>query len=199
MSLKKSLLCIAMLWPVLVGAAAPDGNTRYITDEVSASLRDKPRNDGQLLGVLKSGAQVTLLESLGPDSFARVRTDDGREGWVTARFLANGPAAKDRLAPLQQELAQERDRVKQLERDLAEASGRLAKAAPALELSRENEKLRATIAENEQAGVDLQQRYSREEARRKTLLVGGGLVGGGVLLGLLLPLLGRLRQRRRIY
>lgn len=193
---KLSLTIVSLLWAAAAGAAPPEGRAQYITDEVAATLREQPKGDATIKGQLRSGTRITVLETLGPDSFTHVRTDEGKEGWIPSRFVSAEPAAKDRLAPLQQDLAQARERIKTLERDLAAARDSLAKAAPALELAQDNEKLRATIAEKEQAGVDLQRRYGEEDARRKTLLMGAGLVGAGVALGLLLPLLGR-RQKRR--
>ena len=193
---RPSLMLISLLWAVAASAAPQEGRTQYITDEVVATLREQPKNDATIRGQLKSGTRITVLESLGPDSFTHVRTEDGKEGWIPSRFVSANPAAKDRLAPVQQDLAQARDHVKTLERDLATTRDSLAKAAPALELAKDNETLRAAVAEKEQAGIELQRRYGEEEARRKTLLMGAGLVAAGVVLGLLLPLLGR-RQRRR--
>lgn len=192
---KLSLVMVPLFWAAAV-CAAPEGRAQYITDEVVATLREQPKNDAAIKAQLKSGVRITVLESLGPDSFSHVRTEDGREGWIPSRFVSAAPAAKDRLAPTQQELNQAHERIKALERDLATARDGLAKAAPALELAQDNEKLRAAVAEKEQAAIELQKHYGEEEARRKTLLIGAALVVVGVVLGLLLPLLGR-RQKRR--
>jgi SH3 domain protein len=192
---KKLLLLSLTLWTALAWAA-PEGKLQYITDEVTATMRDAPRMEAGVKGNLRSGTHVYVLESLGPDSFARVRTEDGKEGWIPARYVSDVPAAKERLQPLQNELKQARERIAALERDLAQGREAIAKAAPALQLVDDNEKLKAQLMEQEKATLELQRRYSEEESRRKTLITGAALAGGGVIAGLLLPLAAR-EQRRR--
>lgn len=189
------LLVSTLLLPLLSHAQA--GRPHYISDDISVTLRDQPRNDAPPTATLKSGARVTVLQSLGPESFAKVRTVDGREGWMTARFLSSLPAAKERYQQAQQSLDSAQQRVQDLERQLATAQQQLGLAKPAFELSRENDTLKASIAELQQTNDAIRGRYDAERARRKTLVTGAVLVGGGVLLGLLLPWLGSGRKKRR--
>jgi SH3 domain protein len=183
------------LCSTLAQAAPVEGKTQYIADDVAVTMREAPRSDSTIRAQLRSGMKITVLQSLGPESFAQVRLDDGREGWIPARMIQSEPAAKDRLAPVQAELRQSRERVATLERELATAREAVAKAAPALQLAEDNEKLQALMAEKERAVEELKRQYSEEESRRKTLMVGAGLVGGGVVLGLVLPWFGRSRRR----
>ena len=176
-------------------ALAAEGKPQYITDEVSATMRDAPRNDGVIKANLKSGTRITVLETLGPDSFAHVKTENGADGWIPTRFISNEPAAKERLNAVQAEFNQAKAHMRELEGELAQAKETVAKAAPALQLAEENDKLKAQIAQKEQEGTDLQQRFSEEQAKRSTLITGAALVGGGVILGLVLPWLGRRKRR----
>lgn len=192
--MKRNWVLIALLCSSASFAA--ESKPQYITDEVSATLREAPRNDAQIKSNLKSGTRITVLETLGPDSFAHVRTDDGKDGWIPTRFISNEPAAKDRLNALQGEINQSKARVRDLEAELAQAKETVAKAAPALQLAEENAKLKAQIAQKEQEGADLEHQFSDQQAWRRNIVTGAALVGGGVILGLVLPWLGR-RQRRR--
>jgi len=194
---KKLLLLLLTLGSMTARAAPPpDSKLQYVTDEVTATMRDAPRMEAAAKANLKSGTHIYVLETLGADSFAHVRTEDGKDGWIPARYISSEPAAKEKVAPLQAELKQARDRIATLERDLAQARETVAKAAPALQLAEDNDKLKAQLAEKDQAGVDLQKRYSEEEAQRKTLITGAALVVGGVIVGLLLQWLGRSQKRR---
>lgn len=188
------LLGFSFAMPVV---QAQSGSTQYISDEISVSIREAPRNDAGMIGIIKSGARVTVLESLGPESFARIRTADGRTGWITARFLTNEPAASTRLGEVRSELDGTKQQIRTLENDLASARAQLEKVRPAFELSRENEQLKAQAAEQTRANEELQDRYDAARQQRKTLLTGAGLIGGGVIIGLLLPSL--LSGRRRRY
>lgn len=168
---------------------------RYVSDEVSVPLRAAPDNDADLLGVLKSGDKVSVLRSLGPQSYTQVQTSRGTEGWLPSRYLSEEQPAKAQLRGVQAQRDDARTRVRRLEQDLKTARARLAEAAPAFELADENTRLQARIAELEAERVELARTYNEERARRQTLITGGALIGGGVLLGLVLPLLGRRRKR----
>jgi SH3 domain protein len=184
-----------LLWAPLALAQAEEGRQQYISDDITVTIRQKPSNDALSLGAVKSGARVTVLESLGSDSFAHIRTGDGRDGWITARFLSPQPAAKDQVLQMKQQLDQAHSQTQSLQRELDSAQQQLAKAKPALQMASENDKLRADISQREQQVGELEHQFDSERARRDTLATGAGLVGGGVLLGLMLPWLGTRKRR----
>jgi len=126
-----------------------------------------------------------------------VRTANGTEGWITARFLSDEPAAKDQLDSTKQALKTAEGRIKELEEALGEARNRLDKARPALELAQDNDRLKGEITELQRASQEVEARFNEQKARRKTMLTSAGLIGAGVLGGLILPWLGRTGRRRR--
>ncbi|MEW6167742.1 MAG: TIGR04211 family SH3 domain-containing protein [Pseudomonadota bacterium] len=186
------LALLALYTPVLLAQ-----KQQYIDDEISVTLRDAPSNDAAFLGAVKSGDRVTVLESLGPQSFARIRTADGKEGWITARFLTDEPAAIDALNSVRRELDQAKSRIRSLEADLEKAQAELQQARPALDLAQENDQLRMQISELQRGAQEVERRFNEQKAWRRTMLTGGALVGAGVFLGLLLPWIGRTSRRRR--
>lgn len=194
--MNRSLLSLALLIAAPL-VHAQSGTTQFVSDDIAVVLREAPRNDAGSLGSLRSGQKVTVLESLGPDSFARVRTADGREGWMTARYLSAQPAAKDRVTQMKADLDAAQSQIKSLQDQLKAAQAQLDQARPAFELAQDNTRLKAELAAREQAGAALQQQFDQERARRATMLTGAGLLSGGVVLGLLLPWLLRSRRRRR--
>jgi len=185
-----------MLLPA-IAFAQDGGKQQYISDDISITVREGPRNDAASVGVVNSGDKVTVLETLGEASFARIRTSDGRSGWITSRYLSPLPAAKDRVQGLQTELTQSRNQVKSLQAELDAAQGRLQDARPAMEVAADNERLKTELATAQQQNQDAQTRTNEERARRRTLVTGAALVGGGILLGLILPLMGRGGGRRK--
>lgn len=192
MKLKVIILAAALIPP-----AYAQGKQQYIDDEITVTIRDAPRNDASFLGALTSGDRVTVLESLGDASFAKVRTSTGKEGWITARYLTDRPAAREALNTVQRDLKTAQTRISELEGELNSAQGDLAQARPALELARENDQLRAQITALEQQAQEAEQRYDVQKASRRTMVTGGSLVGAGIFLGLVLPWLGGARKRRR--
>jgi hypothetical protein len=57
------------------------------TDGQGVVLRDSPREDDRTPRGFMDGTWVTILEQHGPD-WARVRGDNGQEGWVPSRYLS---------------------------------------------------------------------------------------------------------------
>ncbi|NKF21134.1 TIGR04211 family SH3 domain-containing protein [Solimonas marina] len=187
------LFCLAFFTSVVYAQSG----AQYITDDMSVSLRDKPSNDGQLLGILHSGDKVSVLQSLGEQSYAQIKTSDGTEGWVPTRYLSSQPAAHDRAQQLKSELDDANSKIKTLQDQLDTAKAELQKARPALELSQENEQLKSQIKAKEQSLDAAQARYDQERARRATLITGAAVLGVGLLIGLILPALLQGRRRRR--
>ncbi|MEC9364675.1 MAG: TIGR04211 family SH3 domain-containing protein [Sinimarinibacterium flocculans] len=195
--MKSSLPPTLLLLSVLLAPVHAQERTQYVSDVISLTLRDGPANDATYLGTIKSGDRVTLLESLGEQSFARIRTEDGREAWVTARYLSDEPAARDLLDDVRRELADARSRIRELEAQLADAQSSLAQARPALELAGENDQLREQIDALQRSAQEAEQRFNEHKARRRTMLTGAALVGAGTLFGLILPWMLRSSRRRR--
>lgn len=194
MKFKVLILAVALIPP---GYALAQGKQQYIDDEITVTIRDAPRNDATYLGTVKSGDRVSVLESLGDASFARVKTSTGKEGWITARYLTDRPAAREALNEVQRDLKTAQARIAELESSLDTAQGNLAQARPALELAQENDQLRAQISELQRAAQEAEVRFNEQKASRKTLATGGVLVGAGIFFGLLLPWIGGARKRRR--
>lgn len=204
------LIPLALL---LLPAWAIAQKQQYINDEITVSLRDGPRNDATFLGLLKSGDAVTVLENLGEQSFARVRTADGREGWVTARFLSDEPAAASLLADARAGLDKAQARIGSLERELEQARAQPKSAAPAqtpppaarqpvtllqpdAELTRQNAMLRAQLEELQRRAQSAPPSGSAQEQNpRELMFTGATLLGIGVVLGMLLQWLAARRRR----
>ena len=67
-------------------ASASDTATVAGTDGTGVVLRASPRDDDWTPRGFMDGAQVTVLERLNAD-WARVRGDNGQEGWVPTRYI----------------------------------------------------------------------------------------------------------------
>lgn len=89
MTLKKlASLCLL----VLVAQATWAQETRYISDELYVPLRSGAGNQYRIVrNALPSGTPLTLLEEDG--EWARVRTQNGTEGWMPNQYLQAEPIA----------------------------------------------------------------------------------------------------------
>jgi hypothetical protein len=70
---------------LLLVALAAQGQTLYVTDKLQAVVYAQPSLEGNQVRILESGDAVELVSREG-DS-ARIRLDDGSEGWIASSYL----------------------------------------------------------------------------------------------------------------
>ena len=114
-----------LLIVLMLTAVAASAQTRYVSDELTITLRTGPSTQNQILRNLTSGAAVEVLQELPDEGYTRVRTTDGTEGWVISRYLQTERIAAQRLTVAERDLAQARERIGTLEAQVAELSGSL--------------------------------------------------------------------------
>jgi SH3 domain protein len=166
--------------------AQGSGATRYISDETAITLREDKGMNSPVAALLKSGTKVELIEEDASSGYSRVRVAPGREGWVLARYLSNEPAARERLAAVQSELAEQKAAVRKLESDNARLRETAAAARSGASASASGEQ----TPENEPAA-------SAAKSETAAMVTGAGLFVAGLLAGMLIPLVLRPKQRRR--
>lgn len=74
---------IAVNFYVLPAAA----ETMYVVDELVITLRQGMSNKHKILKTLKTGTALEVLEEV--DSYLRVRTEDGTEGYVLRQYISS--------------------------------------------------------------------------------------------------------------
>lgn len=151
------LLGALLLALALGGPAAAQEDIAYVTDQLRLGLYAGSGDSGERLRLLASGDALTVLERRG--NYARVRTEDGLEGWVKRAFLVSEKPAALQLRDLQAEAETLRRRIQRLEEELRavrdpDIRQRLERTAAELEQARgelsrlqaENAELRAQTA-----------------------------------------------------
>lgn len=214
--------CIAIVLMVFFFPAYLQAKTMYVTDRVEINLRSGTGMEFRILGRVKTGDRVEVLET--DRNWSKVRTGDGTVGWINTSFLVDQirPAlgedskvleelkeAKETLSALSKEkeaLLQEKTR---LSKEAAEAKAlvqslqqeKMRGITPELmdlreknqELEREAALLRKKLAERGDGGKN---RWVNQE--NLLWFLSGGLV---LLVGLILGFFwGRGRKKtRRFY
>jgi SH3 domain protein len=212
-------LLTLMLLVCIAGTALAE--TRYVSDRLEITLRTGTSTQHSIVRMLPSGMRLEVLESDPGSGYSRVRTPDGTEGWVLARYLMEQPAARDRLAAATERaatldlrvtdlaaqveaLGAERDALQAqrdgLESELNEVRSELERirrvSASAVELDNANRELRTRVAAAEQAGTLLRAEIAelKRNTQRDWFVAGAGVLLLGLVLGIVLP---RIRWRRR--
>ncbi|WP_152765714.1 TIGR04211 family SH3 domain-containing protein [Alkalilimnicola sp. S0819] len=206
--LKKGLILCSLL-------LAPAALAEYVSDQLEITLRSGPTNQHRITQMLESGTRLQVMERQA--GWARVRTAQGREGWVLERYLMSQPSARDRLQraqarldellqddqSLRSRLLAQQERTAELEAQVSTLQGensalsdRLETASRGLTLADENQELQKRIVDlqREIQGLVNETERLTDRSRQDWFLVGAGVLFGGMILGLILP---RLRWKKR--
>lgn len=170
----RALLGVFLLIGPLMAAAQEEVTVRYVSDEISVTLRKGEGMAAEVDSLLKAGTRVELLEN-GSEGYARVKVSPGREGWVLAKYLTPELPAREQLESMSAKFAESQAAVAQLEAQLSELKEQNARGPNA------QNAVQAPLAEQAQeTWVDWMTR--------------GGLVMVGILLGMIFA---QIRQGRR--
>jgi SH3 domain protein len=195
--------------------------TKYVSDQFKITMRSGMATDHKIIRMLPSGHRLEVLDEDKDKGYTKVRSEDGKVGYVLTRYLMSEPSARqqlsdaqNRLEELQQapdQLAAELDRLQtshaklteehkvvsteksNLEQELADF--RKAYAEP-VKVARERDQLRQQLAGLIRQNEELKQekRELENSSDRMWFMLGGGAIIIGIILGLILP---HLRTTRR--
>jgi SH3 domain protein len=211
------LLGMAVFWFGVVAEA----QTRYVSDELVITFRTGPGNQYNIVRNLTSGARVEVLEESDDGVYARVRLQDGAEGWVLTQYLQAEPTAALRLAAATRELddasqdsATFEGRAQELEAELTQTQDALDEAtsraerldaelrdirsasSEALATRDRNRSLSLEVADLTASLRDSQAEVSelRSRNRQSWFIVGAAVLLGGIVIGLVAPSFRRSRR-----
>lgn len=211
-----SFRLLVVLVLVFSSIATAQARTVWVDDKIYLPVRSGAGNQFRIIeNAVPSGTAMELLE---PDQngHSKVRTANGNVGWVASQYLSTTPIAATQLSQMRQELetaqaevrqmqnllasvSGERDNLQNSESSLADRSSELMTeltrikdiAANSINLERRNREL---LAENQKIRNELEvltAENERMEAGKESdfMLLGAGLVLGGVMLALFIPML----------
>jgi SH3 domain protein len=207
---------------LLAAAGMAQAEIRYVTDQLETTLRTGESVTHRITRMLTSGTPVEVVSSNPGTGYSKVRTQDGKEGFILTRQLMTEPVARERLAEIEERMKELQQAPDQLSAKLAtlqgehtalkNAYGQLESvkrdleaeliavkraAADPLAIAEERNALRKQVADfaREVEELRAQNREIANQRDQRWFMIGGGVALGGLLLGLILPHL-RLRRQR---
>jgi SH3-like domain-containing protein len=78
---------------VVIPKGSEGEKTVYVTDNLNLPLRTGPSSQRKVIALVKSGDEIRVLKS--SNAWAKVRTANGKEGWVISRYLTEFPTNKN--------------------------------------------------------------------------------------------------------
>ena len=200
-ALRGGLIAALVALAAPVHAEEPASDARWVSDSLSTYVRSGPTDGHRIVGTLKSGQQLTLLGTQG--NYSQVRGQNGDVVWILSNDLQAVPGQNERLPQLDAQVVELtgqlktiddswKSRVQGMQETLDSRKSLIdelqtARSALDIELSRANSELRELQA---QLGEENQQVLMRYMA------YGGGIAGAGLLAGLILPTMLRVRRKR---
>lgn len=196
----------------------------YVTDELSINLRAGTSTEHKILQMLPSGEPLEIVSDNAGNGYIKVRSQEGREGYVLKRLVSEQPSARERLIKAEKELELLRTDPDQLAGELEKLRSEHTSLRSELavvsrqrnELEQRLENVRQTLAEPEKIANERDQlrqqvaRYIRENEELKQdklelensssqtwFILGGAAILLGIALGLLLPNLYRPPRRKQ--
>lgn len=190
--LKRALLLALALSPALYSSAVA-ATPAYVSNDVFIYLHSGPSRQYRIIGTINAGEPVDLMQS--GDKFSQVKDSSGREGWVQSQFLTDQATFRVTLPKLQSQLKDAEDKLSQLAGNRSDLNRQLQSLAD------EKAKLSAQVADQQATITQLKAQVAGMDQSNMMLwlMYGGGVAGGGLLLGLLLPHIVPRRKRKDMW
>nr|WP_212752411.1 MULTISPECIES: TIGR04211 family SH3 domain-containing protein [Vibrio] len=175
-------------------AAPALAQDRYVADKLFTYMHSGPSNQFRIIGSIDAGEKVKLLNTNKETGYSQIVDERGRNGWIESRFVTREVSMAVRLPLLEKELKEVKN---QLANARQNADSEKAGLVDSLEIRNKQ------IADLEQSYSDISQQLiasqteirelrarldtQKEDLLLKYFIYGGGVAGGGLLFGLVLP------------
>lgn len=87
MTVRKTMSVFFLMFVIIFTANIQSlfAETRYVSDQLIISVRGGPNQDDNVLGYIRTGTAVDVLEER--ERYLRIKTEDGLDGWVQAQYI----------------------------------------------------------------------------------------------------------------
>lgn len=188
--------------------------TVYVSDIQFVAIRDGMSNSTRATERgIKSGTPLTVLERR--DSYIKVRTPEGNEGWLPDYFISEDRVSRDKLVYLEDQLTKAKETQAQVRKkfessqqtnaELSQSVESLTKQREALEeqlkdVSKLAQKANAIVSANEESHYQIQSLQQQVDnlvqqneqlsssTEQRWFMIGAGTLLLGGILGLVFPL-----------
>lgn len=185
--------------PVQAEEAA--GNARWVSDSLTTYVRSGPTDGYRIVGTLSSGEKVELLSTQG--DYSQVRGESGNTVWIPSRDLQEVPGQAERLPQMEQKVAELSAELKGIDdtwktrvQGMQETLDSRKKLIDELQAARTALDSELSEARAELRDVQAQLGEENQQVLMRYMVYGGSIAGAGLLAGLILPTMLRVRRKR---
>ncbi|MDO4697682.1 MAG: TIGR04211 family SH3 domain-containing protein [Pasteurellaceae bacterium] len=175
--------------------------TQYVTENLNTYLRKGAGDNFKISGAIPAGEKVTVLDR--KDRYTLIRDSRNREAWILNNELTDKPSAKEQLPKLQQQVDELTLKLNKIDSEWQQRTIEMQRRAQQADqqssvLLDQNAQLKreVDILKNKNRDLETLQNAESREIMIQYFIYGGTVLGAGLLLGLLLPLLVPRRKKR---
>jgi SH3 domain protein len=191
------------LFALSVSAVVHAEETRYVSDELNTWVRSGPGDNYRLAGTVTAGEAVTLLQTNDNTQYGQVRDSNGRTAWIPLKELKSEPSFKTRVPDLENQVKTLTDKLNNIDNTwnqrTADMQKKVAQSDSVINgLKDENQKLKneLIVAQKKVNAANLQLDDKQRTIIMQWFMYGGGVLGVGLILGLVLPVMIPSRKRK---
>lgn len=174
---------------------------RWISDSLTTYVRSGPTDGYRIVGSLTSGQKVELLRSQG--DYSQVRSENGDSVWIATRDLQSVPGQAERLPQLEQKAADLGAELKGIDdnwktrvQGMQETLDSRKALIDELQAARSDLDSQLTQAQADLREAQAQLGDENKQVLMRYMVYGSSIGGVGLLLGLILPTMLRVRRKR---
>ncbi|MGX2968293.1 TIGR04211 family SH3 domain-containing protein [Ursidibacter sp. B-7004-1] len=174
--------------------------TQYVTENLNTYLRKGPSDQFKISGTIQAGDKVILLDR--KDRYALIRDSKNREAWILNSELTSTPSSKELTPQLQQKVEELTLKLNKIDSDWQQRTAEMQRRTEQANqqsniLLDQNAQLKREldILKSKNRDLEAMQDAQSREIMIQYFIYGGSVLGVGLLLGLIIPIL--LPRRKR--
>ena len=178
-----------------VGISAAYAETQYVTENLSTFLRKGAGEQFKIAGSIQAGEAVTVLDK--KDRYTLIRDSKNREAWILSSELSPNASSKLENPKLKSQIQELSLKLNRLDDAWQQRRTKQAEQQSS-ELLEQNSQLKREleITKNKNRDLEAMLDAGKREIAIQWFIYGGSVLGVGLLIGLILPLIMPKRRRR---
>lgn len=168
--------------------------TQYVTENLNTYLRKGAGDQFKISGTVQAGERVSVLDR--KERYVLIRDSKNREGWILNSELTSTPSSKELAPKLQQQVEELTLKLNRIDSDWQQRTVEMQRRAEQANqqsstLLDQNAQLKREldILKNKNRDLEALQDAQSREIMIQYFIYGGSVLGVGLLLGLIIPLL----------
>lgn len=200
--MKKITHLLGCISAFLIVSQCALAQTQYVSENLSTYLRKGAGDQFKIVGTIKSGEAVTILEQ--KEKYTHIRDSRNREGWILTNELSTTPSSKEQVPTLQKQIDELTLKLNHINNDWQQRTNEMQRRTQQAE-KQSSELLELNSQLNRQ--VDILKNKNKDleamlDSEKRGIIIrwfiyGGSVLAVGLILGLIIPVLIPRRRRDR--